>query len=727
MKKNLALLALFLTFLPGALVAQATKPAPAKAYASLEYSDDETQLIITDPSGNSLVPADGLVLPVGSVIRTLKTTAELRLNPNGTIVKLSASTTFKIENLRGEDGTGSNDFALAAGKIRAVAAKLTGSSQGPGYTVRTATANCGVRGTDFAMGYDPDNRNDWVCVQDGQVDFTNITTGATVPVAASQFANTFAPVFQATVVDASRLAELFSDLSFVKLNPLDVPTKAVEPVVQPQTPAPAPAPAPAPNPAPEKRAKPAANDALIEFLRKYFGLEIGSVTIDGTTYSKAILSPIISADNFRLGLYLPVIYTSDLFNTGNWYKPAGNNEWSFGSDKSGLANQASDIAADLILKIRFLEWGTQGVDPFYLKVGNLETMTLGHGSVVRDFANDQDFPAVREVGLNAGGQFGAFSFEALADNLAYPSVVGGRVAVDLIGDQVSVGLQTTADLHLANDRDLQNAPGGHDAAYYGDPVLLVGGVDAQLFKLDQGSEFRTKAFADVNTLVPYFRADSAPMNAVQGFDLKTFWHDGGLGSVGGEAGFLGNISIVDYRLSFQAGRGLYSSALFQGDYYRTRHALLQSLQAYLRSPSDSNLNLGIFGSAAFNLFGFLTMDAAYRYPLIFAPDGTVTYDQTGDFFKLGLHVSKDKLPLVNLSGGVSYERTGVVATLLHGGNWFDANTILQAEVVYGLAQGVDLALGIGTAAVVDGSGNTVYENGIPKVAATISLDTRISF
>jgi hypothetical protein len=721
MRKSIAFLALLLAFLPGALMAQTAKKAPAKAYATLEYSDDETQLVITDAAGNALVPADGLVLPAGAIVKTLKTTAELKLNPNGTIIKLSASTSFKIDNLKEADGTGSNDFALLGGKIRTVAAKLTGASGTPGYNVRTATANCGVRGTDFAMMYDPDNNKDWVCVQEGQVDFTNITTGATVPVAASQFANTFDPVFEAAAVDATKLAELFSDVGFVKLNPLDVPSKAVAEVAQAK-----PAAAEDAGTTAEKAAvgPTAGSDPVYEFLKKFFGLEVGSVTINGTTYSKAVLSPVIALDGFKLGLYLPIVYTRDMFDPSDWYKPAGNNEWSFGSDKSDWMAQSADFAQDLALKIKFLEWGTQGVDPYYLKLGNLKTMTLGHGTVVRNFANDQDFPSVRKIGLNAGVKLGGFTFEGLADDLANASVVGGRIALDLVGDQVVFGIQTTVDLHLAQDSDLMGLNPARLSGYYGDPMLLVGGLDLQLFKLDMGGAFRAKAFADVNTLAPYFRKATGFAN--EGFETKTIWHDG-IGSFGGESGLMGNVAIIDYRLSFQVERGLYTNAIFQGNYYRGRTALLQSLESYLVDPTtiDKTLNMGVFGSAGFDLFGMLTFEGAYRWPFELKSDGSIGPSDS-DFLKLALAIPKDKIPFVKLSGGISYERTKFVPSLRDGVNLFDSNTVLKGEVVYGLAQSLDLVIGVTTTTIRNEDGSVVYENGKPKIGPTVSLDTKLS-
>ena len=61
-----------------------------------------------------------------------------------------------------------------------------------------------------------------------------------------------------------------------------------------------------------------------------------------------------------------------------------------------------------------------------------------------------------------------------------------------------------------------------------------------------------------------------------------------------------------------------------------------------------------------------------------------------------------------------------------GVNLFDANTVLRGEVVYGLAQSVDLVVGVSTTTVRNADGSVVYENGNPEVRPTISLDTRLS-
>jgi hypothetical protein len=186
---------------------------------------------------------------------------------------------------------------------------------------------------------------------------------------------------------------------------------------------------------------------LVAWLKDVLGFEIGSVTINGITYSKATIQPDFDLGDVKFGLYLPVIYTDDLFNPNDWYKPAGNNEWSFGSEF--FANEeylegSLDLLQDFALKFKYFQYGDE-FDPFYIKVGNLNNMMLGHGSLwCTTFANDADFPAVRQLGLNTKLWLDWFGIELLTDNdLSDPGVVGGRL---LFGnDSTHFGITTVAD------------------------------------------------------------------------------------------------------------------------------------------------------------------------------------------------------------------------------------------------------------------------------------------
>ena len=89
--------------------------------------------------------------------------------------------------------------------------------------------------------------------------------------------------------------------------------------------------------------------SVMAWMKDNMGMEIGSVTIDGTSYSKVVLAPEVRIGRLKLGLYLPVIYNDDLFNPSTWYEPGGNNEWDFGAGYWGVNTfkAVMDVAADL--------------------------------------------------------------------------------------------------------------------------------------------------------------------------------------------------------------------------------------------------------------------------------------------------------------------------------------------------------------------------------------------
>ncbi len=141
--------------------------AQGKPVAILEYYDNPQGIEILDSEGYKVVEVYfGMQLSEGDRIRTSASTAELRLSPNGSIIKLSRNTEFRIESLSGGKSPDTNAFSLASGKLRTVAAKKIGTA----YEVRTPSAVCGVRGTDFGMEVQEGVR-EGVAVRDGVVEF----------------------------------------------------------------------------------------------------------------------------------------------------------------------------------------------------------------------------------------------------------------------------------------------------------------------------------------------------------------------------------------------------------------------------------------------------------------------------------------------------------------------------------------------------------------------------
>ncbi|MEA1911912.1 MAG: FecR family protein, partial [Spirochaetota bacterium] len=329
MKKILILL--LLTAVSFSLFAQYGTPV-----AILEYFDDDLEIEITGADGFALEDIYyGMGLEAGDTIRTERTGAELRLDPNGSIIKLSPFTVFTIEKLQ-QTAEDSNDFNLVSGKIRAIAAR---AGYGEKYQIRTQSAVCGVRGTDFGVISIPGSQEK-AFVVDGLIDYTNTLTMQKIELGSGMVGDALAEVFQAIAVSAEQMNDLVKDVLFEQLDPGVVPghgepeelveeeeeTKETEE----QT---AESQEPVEEEPKELSEKEIAESAMMKAISDMLGLEIGTVTIDGDTYSKAIIQPTFNVGKLKLSLYLPIVYQTDLFDPEDWYQPEGNNEWSFGADQ----------------------------------------------------------------------------------------------------------------------------------------------------------------------------------------------------------------------------------------------------------------------------------------------------------------------------------------------------------------------------------------------------------
>jgi len=102
--------------------------------ALLVYADDDTAIQVITSSGESRSIFIGDEILPGEIIKTAGTNAELKLDPNGSIIKIARNTSFMVEGLAGSAGKDTNEFALLGGKIRTVAAKTVGSNK---YQIRT--------------------------------------------------------------------------------------------------------------------------------------------------------------------------------------------------------------------------------------------------------------------------------------------------------------------------------------------------------------------------------------------------------------------------------------------------------------------------------------------------------------------------------------------------------------------------------------------------------------
>jgi len=672
---------------------------------------------------------EGDEIPVGSTIKTgPQTTAELSIKPNGTIVKLAADTTFTVKALGGTAGK-ANSFALVAGKVHAVAAK------GGQYQVQTRTAVCGVRGTDFAVTATEDGK-DSLIVKDGLVQFQKIDGQGNVlgdiMVGAGQFADAFADTFAAAPLTDEKAQEVFGDVEFEKLVPAQV-----GPADDGETAEASSASGSESSPDTEAAAKSsgaASENPFVTWMREALGAEIGSVTINDTTYAKAVLQPNLKFGKVKMGLYLPIIYSSNLFDPNDWYHPNGNDEWSFGFDKGWDANNwpsaLADAAADLALKIRYFEYGTQLEDPFYIKVGNLKDMTVGHGLIMRNYANDTEFPSIRRVGLSLGYDSGKAGFEIMSNDLAIittnPEIFGARVFSRPIDNfALAFGLSGVVDLHPGENLD---AAARTDA---GDPIFIGTGVDLDL-PIIKTDALVLRAFSDAAVTLPYLRSG---VGSYDGLAWELLWNNGNIRNWGAAAGFIGRAFFLDWRLEYRYYNGFFKPSFFDSTYDRMRSQYVLEYKNYL-TDSSTYMSLpdvqAIYGEGSFSILNDkVVFTLGYAWPWLPGQSFETQINNTSDELHAKLAIKKGLIPIVDVAGSIFYDKRGIAKSIYNGDfSFLDANSYFGGEIDVPVPKtpAMDLAVIFATEPERDSNGNIMWKNeaaGIPYLKPSVSIETRI--
>ena len=748
MKKGLltALALVALIALPALLDAQA---APATAQPSaisviLSYHEDNsgtfrvmsgnTTEVTGIQDGDPLKPGWTVVTGAGDV-------AELKLTATGTIIKISQNTNFTVDGLRTETG-GQDIFSLGVGKIRTVAGRASDKDR---YQIKTQSAVCGVRGSDIVVEF-AEATTSRVYTLEGTGWIQDVKTGQTLDVPQGDFADALASSFQAAPIPQDVLSGLEKEMNFVKLNPADAISQEKayqqeqEQAQQPQQPS-----------QPSAPAQGSFMDGVFAALHNVLAFEIGTITIDGQAYGMAVLEPTFTTGKLKMALYLPIIYHSNMLDPGNWYHPGGNDEWSFGTDQGGdPARVVADFSRDLLLKFKYVEYGRQR-DPFFLKLGNLEDITIGHGLVMRNFANDADFPSIRRLGVNVGADFGGGGFEAMVSD-AVPNIINGTVyPPDIMGARLYVrpvpgfrgalGISTIVDLNPAADYFSPDGSILPPAA--GSPFFVFPGADLDL-PFVESDAFGLVFFTDTAFFLPFLRSsptDPAVTSIPAGFQQSALWSPPSairLKNWGASAGFFGNLIIPDFtwRLEYRIYTGVFMPELYDSSYVRTRNQYVLSTLVYLTDPTNHAFNvynMGIYGEAGFTLSRIFAVKAGYFWPWVADPStGTWAASQSNpDRFVASFELMKGAIPFVNLSGALSYERTN----LFYGGSlptslndaFFSAYTDFAARITYSISPIMDISLLYTITPVFNPDGSLHYSgtNVLPDMATSVSIMTSV--
>ncbi len=732
-------------------------------------NDNSGDLMFTNETGTeelySYEVVLGSELPIGWTVLTGNgDSVELQLQPNGSIIRIAENTNFKVMSLQGIDDSESSDFELLFGKFRTIASKLIGDEA---YNFYGQISACGVRGTDFGMQIIADDFygiKEETFVFEGKVELTHLKTGEMIFLTDNQYANAMDPDFRAINMSTAVQSTFQEELDFKEVKPEDIQTEVpdvsfIEPGDDPtddtaaettpmvfETPI-----LPTSsiniglientigtggnftNIGPKMQPEGEEEEPKNEFLSNLIAFEVGTIILDDQIYGKAVFTPNFIIGKFHLSLYLPVIYYNNILEAGNWYRPKGNNEWSFGTDQDGTPDVLRDILRDFILKIRFIKFGEQR-DKFHFQAGNLSSITLGHGFIMRGFANDSDFPAIRRVGLDLGFNIPVFGMQAMVGDLSEPEIIGARFQIK--AGPVGIGISGIADLDPAGDIPESES---YNEEALGDPMIFAFGLDVDIPIVDKDN-LRLVYFADIAALIPYFREDSSYFSNIEaGFKIRSFINrdpDFSFRNVGFGTGIIGETGPIDFRAEYRLYNGVFEPNLINNMYERDRGNFALRMADYINDPSDPKWDIfymSIYGELRYTRESIFYVEGAYNLPMSISSADGFNFEE-----KDYLHFEAGMLPTalpINLGISLTYARNYFVTWMVdqetddgEALSFFDAFSLFRFTTIYGPTDNVDLLFIFTTTADRNSDGSVIYNSdGTAEMVTTFSLETRVHF
>ena len=380
MKKNAGLIL---------LVAMLSLPLMAQSYFATILKSVGTVLI--KPSGENdfnVIAETGMGLHVGDAVMT---------SEDGYVAVIFTSDKSLLKIRKNSEVTIREDLSTKTIKISdgRLLAEVTPGTKGT-FRIETPTSVASVKGTSFWTMVSKQFGDRFYGVE-GNVNVLNLITGIESSMAAGQ------------MIISTPQGQLLN----MPVDPADIPqdiepegpqpkeemeVQPEEQVYKPEQPVPG---ASTEAPAAEKPAEGKAGKPF------GMGLGLGSVTIDNKIYNQIALRPEFTLG--KLGVALDIaIYMDD---QGNIRK----NEW--------------DEILDYTDKIYYIRWAQPG-DPFFIKLGALDNVTLGYGILMNGYSNTTEYPQVRKVGVHTGMQFKRLGWEfftANAKEITGPGLLAGRL------------------------------------------------------------------------------------------------------------------------------------------------------------------------------------------------------------------------------------------------------------------------------------------------------------
>ena len=216
------------------------------------------------------------------------------------------------------------------------------------------------------------------------------------------------------------------------------------------------------------------------------GLYGGSLTfINGDAYVRLQLQPDIPLGNIGIGLDLILLY----------------NPYAEGDDPQILAEdgEAWDSPSTWLRLVRYVRYG-RPYDPFYARFGELDYLTIGHGSIMSGYSNYDR----RGLRLNLRNPENRYGIETMMNDIGNPTIFGGRGFYRPFQREENNNVLTRFELGATYLTDIN--PNLQEAGE--DPLSAVG-VDVG-FPIFETSAFRLDIYDDLAFLNTFPEENTQP-------------------------------------------------------------------------------------------------------------------------------------------------------------------------------------------------------------------------
>jgi len=596
------------------------------------------------------------------------------------------------------------------------------------FIVATPVSVASVKGTEFAVVSDPVGIDQFFC-QEGNFDVLNSISGQTINVQPGQQAisNALGTLTQQPFSPEDYPEEPDADVEDIEEEAEEEEPEETEEEPEPEEEVEEGEEEPEPDETePEPEEQPDAPEETSEPTPEpegpfNMGLGVGSVTIDGVLYNQLALRPEFNIGKLGIGLDLALY----IDNEGN-VRP---NEWDVKNDPSVLVD-----------KILYLRWG-QKEDPFWIKFGSLDNVTLGYGGLLASYSNMMEFPTVRQMGINTGLNFGNFGTELFMSNLkdfqrggtllglrgtykvskTFPLTIGANFVMDInqFGGLKDTDEDTYPDIFddfpddktLWNDTDGDGIPDPHqdvdepeggwdidangnniydadetDLGLKGSPFSIEDNLASVMgYAFDIGYPVLSNKMVSLNVYAEFNFLNFPEAGTVE----TEFYREAKSGSGFSVPGVrMSLFKFLNVSFEYRIKSGYYVPQFFDQAYDITRvtpvytdaGTFINTKDMMLFADSTMNENLsGYFGSLSADVFGFASLSGSYA--------NMTSETDTVKSFTAAFNLNPDKIPKLSVATAY-YQRNNDL-------NPFDfdnpsLNTVLGYRLGYEVSKGMSV-------------------------------------